>query len=71
MYFGFYRQFLATFENVHLVTLFIGSEGTTVIEMCALVDFLLDIVSIETYVETASEHLPNLFKSIINVLNTH
>ena len=37
--------------------------------MCALVDFLLDIVSIETYVETASEHLPNLFKSIVSVLN--
>ena len=36
--------------------------------MCALVDFLLDIVSIETYVETASEHLPNLFKSIVAVL---
>ena len=48
---------------------FVGSEDTTVIEMCALVDFLLDIVSIETYVETASEHLPNLFKSVINVLN--
>ena len=48
---------------------FVGSEDSTVIEMCALVDFLLDIVSIETYVETASEHLPNLFKSVINVLN--
>ena len=48
---------------------FVGSADTTVIEMCALVDFLLDIVSIETYVETASEHLPNLFKSIIAVLN--
>ena len=41
----------------------VSSQDTTVIEMCALVDFLLDIVSIETYVETASEHLPNLFKS--------
>ena len=48
---------------------FVGSQDTTVIEMCALVDFLLDIVSIETYVETASEHLPNLFKSIVSVLN--
>ena len=47
----------------------IGSQGTTVIEMCALVDFLLDIVSIETYVETSSDHLPNLFKTIVNVLN--
>ena len=46
----------------------VSSQDTTVIEMCALVDFLLDIVSIETYVETASEHLPNLFKSIVAVL---
>ena len=46
----------------------VSSQDTTVIEMCALVDFLLDIVSIETYVETASEHLPNLFKSIFAVL---
>ena len=30
---------------------------------------ILVIVSIETYVETASEHLPNLFKSIVGVLN--
>mgnify|MGYP001245568543 FL=1 len=48
---------------------YIGSQDTTVIEMCALVDFLLDIVSIETYVETTSQHLPHLFKTIINVLN--
>ena len=47
-----------------------ASQETTVIEMCALVDFLLDVVSIETYVETASEHLPNLFKSIVNVLTS-
>jgi hypothetical protein len=47
---------------------YVGSLETTVVEMCALVDFLLDVVSIETYVETASEHLPNLFKSVINVL---
>lgn len=48
---------------------YVGSDDTTVIEMCALVDFLLDVVSIETYVETASEHLPQLFKTIIGVLN--
>ena len=57
-----------TFTEVDAVN-FVGSQDTTVIEMCALVDFLLDIVSIETYVETASEHLPNLFKSIVSVLN--
>ena len=47
---------------------YIGTGETTVIEMCAVVNFLLDVVSIETYVETSSEHLPNLFKSIIGVL---
>lgn len=40
----------------------IGFEGTTIIEMCAILDLLLDIVSIETYVETHSEHLPHLFR---------
>ncbi len=39
-------------------------QGATVVEMCAIVDFLLDIVSIETYVETYSEQLPALFKTI-------
>ena len=48
---------------------YVGSQDTTVIEMCALVDFLLDIISIETYVETTSEHLPNMFKTMIGVLN--
>ncbi len=39
-------------------------QGATVVEMCAVVDFLLDVVSIETYVETYSEHLPALFKAV-------
>ena len=70
----FYQINLDFFEKPGLFTEvdavnFVGSQDTTVIEMCALVDFLLDIVSIETYVETASEHLPNLFKSIVSVLN--
>ena len=47
----------------------IGSDETsTVIEMCAVVDFLLDVISIETYVETHSEHLPALFKKVATVL---
>lgn len=46
----------------------IGSEETTIVEMCALIDFLLDVVSIETYVETHSEHLPELFKCIVQVM---
>ena len=47
----------------------IGSDETsTVIEMCAVVDFLLDVISIETYVETHSEHLPVLFKKVATVI---
>ena len=45
----------------------IGTEESTIVEMCALIEFLLDVVSIETYVETYSEHLPELFKKIMGV----
>lgn len=38
----------------------VGAEHSTVIEMAAIVDFLLDAVSIETFVDTTSEHLPRL-----------
>ncbi len=48
----------------------IGSDpSSTVIEMSAIIDFLLDIVSIETYVETHSEHLPSLFRKVVTVLS--
>ena len=46
----------------------VGSLETTVVEMCAITDFLLDIVSLETYPETCSKHLPNLFKTVITVI---
>ena len=38
------------------------------VEMCAITNFLLDIVNIESYPETTSDHLPHLFKSIIQTL---
>lgn len=46
----------------------IGCEEATVLEMCSVIEFLLDIVSIETYVETHSEHLPDLFHKIMTVM---
>lgn len=46
----------------------VGCCEATVVEVCAVTDFLLDIVSIETYVETQSEHMPILFKRIVSVL---
>jgi len=43
----------------------VGTKGTNVMEMCKLITFLLDVVSIETYVETSSEHLPRLFQAMV------
>ena len=48
----------------------VGSLETTIVEMCAITDFLLDIVSLETYPETCSKHLPNLFKTVVTVIRS-
>lgn len=39
--------------------------------MCALTEFLLDTVSLETYMDTPSEHLPGLFLHIITHLTQY
>ena len=46
----------------------VGSEHTNIPEICTLINFLLDIVSIETYVETSSEHLPRFFKTMVETV---
>ncbi|XP_077638444.1 protein DOP1A isoform X8 [Lonchura striata] len=38
---------------------------------CLLVDFLLDIVSLETYIEIQTEHLPQLLLRMISALISH
>ncbi|XP_048209591.1 protein dopey-1 [Perognathus longimembris pacificus] len=38
---------------------------------CLLVDFLLDIVSLETYIEIQTEHLPQLLLRMIAALTSH
>nr|XP_036860842.1 protein dopey-1 isoform X8 [Manis javanica] len=38
---------------------------------CLLVDFLLDIVSLETYIEIQTEHLPHLLLRMISALTSH
>uniref|UniRef100_A0A8D2M009 DOP1 leucine zipper like protein A n=1 Tax=Varanus komodoensis TaxID=61221 RepID=A0A8D2M009_VARKO len=38
---------------------------------CLLVDFLLDIVSLETYIEIQTEHLPQLLLRMISALTSH
>lgn len=39
--------------------------------MCVLTEFLLDTVSLETYMDTSSEHLPGLFLHIITQLTQY
>ena len=57
-------------DNHEIAVNNVGSLETTVVEMCSITNFLLDIVSLETYVDTCSKHLPELFKTIITVLTT-
>ncbi|XP_012576738.1 PREDICTED: protein dopey-1 isoform X3 [Condylura cristata] len=38
---------------------------------CLLVDFLLDIVSLETYIEIQTEHLPQLLLRMVSALTSH
>ncbi|XP_057594806.1 protein dopey-1 isoform X5 [Hippopotamus amphibius kiboko] len=38
---------------------------------CLLVDFLLDIVSLETYIEIQTEHLPQLLLRMLSALTSH
>ncbi|XP_050520180.1 protein dopey-1 homolog isoform X4 [Daktulosphaira vitifoliae] len=49
----------------------VGSGELTVIEICSLTDFLLDAISFETFTETPSEHLLELFIHIANTLTDH
>ena len=48
----------------------IGSGCPTLPEMCKLIIFLLEVVSIETYVETSAEHLPSLFQVMVRSLTS-
>lgn len=56
----------------------IGSGLPNILEICILTDFLLDIIPIESYAESTSNILPNLFNKIvktlkvnINIVNQH
>ncbi|XP_059691378.1 protein dopey-1 isoform X3 [Gavia stellata] len=50
-----------------------GSEQSELplTNFCVLVDFLLDIVSLETYIEIQTEHLPQLLLRMISALTSH
>ncbi|XP_032373683.1 protein dopey-1 isoform X4 [Etheostoma spectabile] len=45
--------------------------GLSLVEFCQLVDFLLDIVSLETYIEIQTEHLPQLLLRMVAALTCH
>ncbi|KAM4632697.1 protein DOP1A [Polymixia lowei] len=49
----------------------IDSPDLSLVEFCQLVDFLLDIVSLETYIEIQTEHLPQLLLRMVAALTSH
>lgn len=49
----------------------IGTGAPSVLEICILTDFLLDIIPVESYADSTSEILPNLFNKIVATLKQH
>ncbi|XP_023718221.1 protein dopey-1 homolog isoform X2 [Cryptotermes secundus] len=49
----------------------VGSGPPDLLEVCTLTEFLLDTVSLETYMDTPSEYLPGLFLHIITQLTQY
>ncbi|XP_077431543.1 protein DOP1A isoform X3 [Vanacampus margaritifer] len=49
----------------------LGTSELSLMEFCQLVDFLLDIVSLETYIEIQTEHLPQLLLRMVAALTCH
>nr|XP_050849506.1 protein dopey-1 homolog isoform X2 [Vespula vulgaris] len=49
----------------------IGCGMPNLIEICILTEFLLDTVSLDTFIDTPSDHLPTLFYNIISKLLCH
>uniref|UniRef100_A0A8C1A389 DOP1 leucine zipper like protein A n=1 Tax=Cyprinus carpio carpio TaxID=630221 RepID=A0A8C1A389_CYPCA len=47
------------------------TSARSLVEFCELVDFLLDIVSLETYIEIQTEHLPQLLLRMVSALTSH
>ncbi|XP_044736097.1 protein dopey-1 homolog isoform X1 [Chrysoperla carnea] len=47
----------------------VGTGLPNVLELCSVTELLLDIIPIETYVNSSSEILPNLFTRIITLVN--
>uniref|UniRef100_A0A8C1UU68 DOP1 leucine zipper like protein A n=1 Tax=Cyprinus carpio TaxID=7962 RepID=A0A8C1UU68_CYPCA len=59
------------FEECCRCTVSSEMSARSLVEFCELVDFLLDIVSLETYIEIQTEHLPQLLLRMVSALTTH
>ncbi|CAL1528923.1 unnamed protein product [Lymnaea stagnalis] len=46
------------------------TEPVSIIELCSLVGFLLDVIALDVYPETTTEHLPDLLGRVISALTT-
>ncbi|BFZ09520.1 hypothetical protein BsWGS_12559 [Bradybaena similaris] len=44
------------------------AEAVSISELCELVEFLLDVIALDVYPETTTEHLPDLLRQIISTL---
>jgi len=49
----------------------VGSGIPNLVEVCVLMEFLLETVSLDAFIDTPSEHLPGLFYEIISKLLHH
>lgn len=58
-------------QEISNVVKSVGSGDLSLVEICSLTDFLLDAISFETFTETPSEHLLELFIHIANTLTDH
>ncbi|XP_054721369.1 protein dopey-1-like [Uloborus diversus] len=54
-----------------LEVLKVGSGNPNLKELCCLVSFLLDVVSLETYLEARTEYLPKLLCHIFDVISKY
>ncbi|XP_060070918.1 protein dopey-1-like [Ylistrum balloti] len=58
-------QFLSRQRSV------IESDIPSLSELCTLVDYLLEVISLETFLETQTEHLPDLLYRVTTTLTNH
>ncbi|XP_012945131.1 protein dopey-1 [Aplysia californica] len=47
-----------------------GGEVVAITELCQLVEFLLDVIALDVYPETTTEHLPDLLRQVISSLTS-